>query len=141
MFEILKDVKATYSVNGGIYVSASVGDKRFSLEDLRDIADETGSTPDRTMSVAWPGQGHEHPEVTALKAAGVLKCGGSIGGGYHAVSGAKCGEFYNEVFGNRMEAFDEFLKGLTHADITGDDWSMTIEDMPHAALSAFQKKA
>lgn len=109
MEKVVQHIEAVFTRKNGIKVSGTVGGRRMSLEDMEHIAEEVGTKPDRSLSVAWPGQGHQHPEGKALCDAGVLKSSGSHGGGYPAVSGPRCKDFYDEVLDG--ESF-EFLEKL-----------------------------
>ena len=95
---ILQKVRAKFTLRNGIEVLADVGGRTFSIESLQSIAEEVESEPGRALNIAWPGQGHQHPEGIALCSAGVLESSGSIGGWHAAVSGPECAAFCNEVF-------------------------------------------
>ena len=114
---ILDQIMATFTFSSGITLKARINDYWWTLDALEEIAYEAGRRPEgESLDVAWPGQGHQHPEGKVLCDVGILKTSGSIGGGYPAVTGPRFKEFYDEVTNeDRFQKYHDNMIMRLHA--------------------------
>ena len=130
---MIEDVLATWTLDGGIEITASLGGGRYMLDELREIADACGVDPGAGLDVAWPSAGHEDPEARRLKKVGILEHEGRLRDGITATAGPKCGDFYAEVYDTaRWEALRKRVRDELRTAELPESW--TVQENPGHTL-------